>query len=82
MDVIHKDISLCTFLRISPRKINILKKNKLGPRELDNVDDTNVKKSTAQYNEYFKIDYKRSQKKWKKKKVLRIFYIEICYRAL
>ena len=40
----RKGISLHTFLRISPRKINILKKTKLDPRELNEVDDMNVKK--------------------------------------
>ena len=37
-------ISLYTFLRISPRKINILKKTKLGPIELNKLNDKNVKK--------------------------------------
>ena len=37
-------ISFYTFLRIFPRKINILKKLKLDPRELNEVDDMNVKK--------------------------------------
>ena len=35
---------LYVFLRISPRKINILKKTKLGPKELIKVNDINVKK--------------------------------------
>ena len=37
-------IPLYTFLRISPRKINILKKTNLDPRELNQVDEINVKK--------------------------------------
>ena len=40
----NESISLYTFLRISPRKINILKKTKLNPRELNGVNDMNVKK--------------------------------------
>ena len=35
---------LYTFFRISPQKINILKKSKLGLRELNKLDDTNIKK--------------------------------------
>ena len=48
-------IPLYTFLRISPRKINILKKTKLGSRELNEIDDINVKKYAPQFNEYFEI---------------------------
>ena len=40
----NEGIPLYTFLRISPRKINILKKSKLGPRKLNEVDNMNVKK--------------------------------------
>ena len=39
-----ESISLFIFLRISPRKINILKKIKLCPRELNEVDEMNVSK--------------------------------------
>ena len=67
----NKSISLYTFLKISPRKINISKKTKLGPRELNEVNDMNVKKNTTQFNQYFEIHYKKV-KKWKKIKVLRI----------
>ena len=41
---IDEDIFLYIFLRIPPRKINILKKTKLNPRELNEVNDMNVKK--------------------------------------
>ena len=44
IDARNKGISLYIFLRISPRKINILKKTKLNPRELNKVNDMNVKK--------------------------------------
>ena len=59
----NKGISLHTFFRISPRKINILKKSKLGSRELNKVNDMNVKKNAAQFNEYFEIYYKNVKKK-------------------
>ena len=39
-----KGIYLYTFLRISPRKINILKKIKLDLRELNEVNSMNAKK--------------------------------------
>ena len=38
-----------TFLRISPRKINILKKNKLGPRGLNEINDMSVKKKCCSF---------------------------------
>jgi len=44
MDARNEGIVLYTFLRISPRKINILKNPKLGPRELNELNDMNVKK--------------------------------------
>ena len=40
----NEGISLYTFLRISPRKINILEKTKLGPVDLNEFDGINVKK--------------------------------------
>ena len=46
----NKDIHLYIFLGISLRKINILKKTKLGPRELNELDGMNVKKNAAQFN--------------------------------
>ena len=51
-----------TFLKISPRKINIFKKTKLVPRDLKEMDDMNVKKNAAQYKNYFEIYYKESKK--------------------
>ena len=59
---------------ISPRKINILKKTKLGPREFNKLNDMNVKKNTAQFNGYFEIYYK-NVKKWNKKKSPQNFFI-------
>ena len=44
MEARNEGISLYTFLRISPRKINILKKTKLHRRELNKLNDANVKK--------------------------------------
>ena len=55
-------ISLYIFLRISPRKINILKKTKLSPRELNELNDKNLKKNAAQFNKYFEIYYKNAKK--------------------
>ena len=50
-----------------------MKKTKLGSRELNEIDDMDVKKNAAQFNEYFEIYYKNTKKKKKKRKVLRIF---------
>ena len=55
-------ISLYTFLRISPRKINILKKTKLGPRELNKVDDMNVNKIMLNLTNILKSTTKMSKK--------------------
>ena len=44
MEARSEGISLYTFFRISRRKISILRKTKLGPRELNAVDDMNVNK--------------------------------------
>ena len=44
----NEDISLYTFLRISPRKNNILKRTKLGPVELNDFDDMKVAAATIQ----------------------------------
>ena len=62
MDAKNGGTFLYTFLRISPRKINILKKTKLDPRELNEADDMNVKKNAAQFNKYFEIYYKNAKK--------------------
>ena len=55
-------ISLYTFLRISPRKINILKKTKLGPRELNKVHDMNVKKLLLNLTNILKSTTEMSKK--------------------
>ena len=69
----NEDISLHTFLRISPRKINILKKTRLSPKEFNEMDGMNVKTNATQFNEYFEIYYKKYQKNEKKIKVFKIF---------
>ena len=58
----NENIIQHTFLRISSRKINILRKTKLGPRELNEVDGINVKQNAAQFNEQYKIYYKNIKK--------------------
>ena len=68
----NKGISLHTFFRISPQKINILKKSKLGSRELNKVNDMNVKKTLLNLTNILKSTTKMS-KKMKKIKVLRSF---------
>ena len=65
-------IFLHTFLKITPRKIYVLKKTKLGPRELNEVNDMNVKKMSLNLTNILKSTTKRSKKR-KKIKVLRIF---------
>ena len=45
-------VSVYTFLRIPPRKINILKKPKLCPQELNEVNRHEFKKAAARFNEY------------------------------
>ena len=72
IDARREGISLYTFLKISPRKINILKKTKLGRRELNEVDDINVEKMLLNTTNVLKSTTKMS-KKWKKIKVLRTF---------
>ena len=69
----NEGISLYTFLRIFSRKINILKKTKLGSRELNKIDDMNAKIIAVQFNQCFEIYYKNAEKMKKKIKVLRIF---------
>ena len=61
----NEGISLYTFLRISPRKINILKKTKLGPRELNELNVMNVKKMLLNLTNI--KNYYRNVKKIKKK---------------
>ena len=55
-------ILLYTFLRISPRKINILKRIKLGPVELNEGDDMNVKKMLLDLTNILKSTTKMSKK--------------------
>ena len=58
----NEDIPLYTFLRISLRKINILKKNKLGLRELNELNDMNVKKVLLNLTNILKSTAKMSKK--------------------
>ena len=66
MDARNGGAFLYTFSRISPRKINIFKKTKLGPRELNEVNDMYVKKTVGQFNEYFETYYRNAKKNEKK----------------
>ena len=75
-------ISLYTFSRISPRKINILKRTKLGPVDLNKFNDINFKKVLLDLTNILKSATKMSKKWNKKKKCSKFFYIEICYRVL
>ena len=67
-------ISLYTFLRISPRKIIILRKTKFYQREFNEVNDMNIKKNATQFNEYLEI-YHKNAKKMKKNKSTQNFFI-------
>ena len=62
----NESIPLYTFLRISSRKINILKKIKLGPRELNELDDMNVKKMLLNLTNILKSTTKKSKRMKKK----------------
>ena len=62
----NEDISLYTFLRISARKINILKKTKLGPIELSELNDISIKKMLLNLTNILKSTTK-NVKKMKKK---------------
>jgi hypothetical protein len=62
IEVRNEDISLYIFLRISPRKINILKKTKLGLRELNELNDMNVKKVLLNLTNILKSTAKMSKK--------------------
>ena len=66
IEVRNESIFLYIFLRISWRKINLLKKTKLDPRELNKLDGMNVKNDAAQFNEYSEIYYKNVKKVKKK----------------
>ena len=67
-------ISLYTFSRISPRKINILKRTKLGPVDLNKFNDINFKKVLLDLTNILKSATKMS-KKWNKKKSAQNFFI-------
>ena len=82
MEARNEGISLYTFLRISPRKINILRKTKLGLRELNEVNYMNVEKNTTQYNKYFETCYKKVEKSKKKKKSSDFFHTPVYHKAL
>ena len=59
-------ISLHTFLRTSPRKINIFKKTKLGSRERNELDEMNVQKALLNVTNILKST-KKMPKKMKEK---------------
>ena len=63
----NEGISLYTFLRISPRKINISKKTKLDLRELNKVCNMNVKKALLNLANILKSTTKMSKKMKKNK---------------
>ena len=66
-------ISLYTFLKISPRKIHILKKTKLGPREHNKIDDMNIKKMLLNLTNILKFTTK-FQKNEKNKSAQNFLY--------
>ena len=70
----NENIIQHTFLRISSRKINILRKTKLGPRELNEVDHMNVKKIPLNITNVL-ISATKMSKKQKKNKSAQNFFI-------
>ena len=58
----NEGISLYIFLRISPQKINILKKTRLGQRELDELDDMRVNKILLNFTDILKSTTKCRKK--------------------
>ena len=70
----NEGIFLYTILRISPRKINILKKTKLTPRELNELDDMNAKKMLFNLTNILKPTIEMP-KKMKKNKSAQNFFI-------
>ena len=68
----NEGISLYTFLTISPRKIDIFKKTKLGSREPDKLNEMNVKKMLSNLTDILKSTTKIPKKKKKKIKLLKI----------
>ena len=69
-----KGIYLHTFLRKSPRKINILKNSKLSLRELNKLDDMNAKKMLLNLANILKPTIEMP-KKMKKNKSAQNFFI-------
>ena len=66
-------ISFYTFLRISPRKINILKKTKLSPRELNELNDMNAKKKLFNLTNILKPIIEMPKKRKKNKSAQNFF---------
>ena len=60
-----KSIFLDTFLKISPRKINIIKKTELDPRECNELNDTNVKNCSSIWGIFWNL-LQKCQKNEKK----------------
>ena len=58
----NEGICLYTFLRISPRKMNILKRTKLGSIDLNEVNDMNVSKTLLNLTNILKSTTKMSKK--------------------
>jgi hypothetical protein len=77
----NKNISLYTFLRISLRKINILKKPKLYPTELNEFYEMNVIQMLLNLMSILESAIEMLKKGAKKKKCSEFFYSLICYRA-
>ena len=69
-------ISLFTFLRISPRKINILKRTKLNPIKLNEANDMNVKKMLLNQTDIFKSTIKKSKNEKKSKSAQNFFILK------
>ena len=57
----NEGVLFYTFWRISPRKINILKKTKLTPRELNEVNDMHIKKMSLNLTNILKSTTKMSK---------------------
>ena len=72
----NEGIFLYIFLRISPRKINILKKTKLDPRELNEVNDINVKKIPLNLTNILKSTTTMPKKNEKNKSAQNFFMLK------
>ena len=83
MEARSEGISFYTFLRISPRKINIFKRAKLHPTELNELYNMNIKKILLDIMNILKSTIKMSKKKNEiKKRCSKFSRTKICYRAL